>query len=429
MTWCPPIHRSVTSASRRETVGAKRNLACEESRGLFIAHWDDDDWYAPRRLGCQVEALLERGADLCGLKSLIFFDERNGQAWRYIYPDSHRPWLSGSSLLYTRDFWTEHRFPDIDVGEDSRFVWAADPHRMAALADFTIQVGIIHDENVASKQTGGAWWRPHPIEEVRQILGEDWDADLGGVTAMPLQPAALENGGEPTAPTGSRSIRNVFACLVHENLECVVNLVRNLRHLDPDSAILLYNGSSSPDFLNGAFAFDRHGAVLHPSPRPMRWGRLHDFAIDCMRLRPRPSSVRHAHHRRFGPTRDAVGVLDTAGHLAGAGARNRNAQQLSRAPRPGHEDSACPSRPCRDRALATLPQTLSRRRIEIRALGVLAFDRVHGGGVVRPRPAVRRGFATPAASPRYQGLGHGGGHPADAGRPAGLSRRGQSVQL
>ncbi len=48
--------------SRRATVGSKRNLACEEARGSLIAHWDDDDWHAPRRLRCQVEALLEDGS-------------------------------------------------------------------------------------------------------------------------------------------------------------------------------------------------------------------------------------------------------------------------------------------------------------------------------------------------------------------------------
>jgi hypothetical protein len=270
--------------SRRATVGAKRNLACDQSGGSLIAHWDDDDWHAPRRLRCQVEALLEAGADLCGLKTLLFYDTRNDQAWRYTYPDDRRPWLSGSSLLYTRDFWIGHRFAETDVGEDSQFVWGADPLRIAALADFTIHVGIIHGGNVAAKQTGGAWWQPHPVDEVRQLMGEEWGADMRGVPAMRPKPALLEAPAEPTIHPGLPPIRNVFACLVHENPECVLDLVRNLRHLDPDSAVLLYNGSSNPQLLRGADAFQRHGAVLHPTPRPMRWGRLHDFALDCMRF-------------------------------------------------------------------------------------------------------------------------------------------------
>ena len=33
----------------RHSIGAKRNIACEAARGEIIAHWDDDDWYAPNR--------------------------------------------------------------------------------------------------------------------------------------------------------------------------------------------------------------------------------------------------------------------------------------------------------------------------------------------------------------------------------------------
>jgi len=77
-------------------------------------------------------------------------------------------------------------------------------------------------------------------------------------------------------------LRNVYACLVHERLECVEDLVRNLRRLDPASAVLLYNGSTDPKFLSRSPRLTELGAVVHPSPRPMVWGRLHDFAVDCM---------------------------------------------------------------------------------------------------------------------------------------------------
>jgi glycosyltransferase involved in cell wall biosynthesis len=79
------------------------------------------------------------------------------------------------------------------------------------------------------------------------------------------------------------AVRNVFACLVHESPECVADLVRNLRALDPSSEILLYNGGKNGSLLAG-FPCERYGAVVHPSPQPLEWGRLHDFALDCLRF-------------------------------------------------------------------------------------------------------------------------------------------------
>ena len=77
-------------------------------------------------------------------------------------------------------------------------------------------------------------------------------------------------------------LHNVFACLVHERMECVVDLVRNLRSLDPDSTVLLYNGGPNPSLLNSP-TIARSGACVHPRPKRMAWGRLHEFAIDCLR--------------------------------------------------------------------------------------------------------------------------------------------------
>jgi hypothetical protein len=78
--------------------------------------------------------------------------------------------------------------------------------------------------------------------------------------------------------------RNVFACLVHDSQECVIDLVRNLRYLDPASTVLLYNGGRDDQLLNHGFPFEEYGALIHPAPQPLSWGRLHDFALDCIRF-------------------------------------------------------------------------------------------------------------------------------------------------
>jgi hypothetical protein len=77
--------------------------------------------------------------------------------------------------------------------------------------------------------------------------------------------------------------RNVFACLVHESQECVADLVRNLRFLDPSSIVLLYNGGTDTQLLQ-RHRFESLGAIVHPSPKPCEWGRLHDFALDSMQF-------------------------------------------------------------------------------------------------------------------------------------------------
>jgi hypothetical protein len=76
-------------------------------------------------------------------------------------------------------------------------------------------------------------------------------------------------------------LRNVFACLVHESQECVIDLVHNLNALDPASPILLYNGGSDDRLLTG-LPFEHYGATIVPRTRAMEWGWLHPFALDCM---------------------------------------------------------------------------------------------------------------------------------------------------
>ncbi len=256
---------------RRATIGRKRNLACGAARGEIVLHWDDDDWYAPDRIRRQLAVLRESGADLCGASTLRFYDPGRVRAWQYRYPADQPRWVHGATLAYRRAFWDEHRFDDVDVGEDAYFVWRAAPDRIAVIEDDSFYLGAIHPANASPKQTQGAYWQPLAVELVERQLGADLDA-----FAHPPAPLAL--------PCATAPPRNVHACLVHENPACVLDLVRNLRHCDPDSQILLYDGSAAGRLLDDRAALERQGAVVHPAPRPMRWGYLHEFAFDAMRF-------------------------------------------------------------------------------------------------------------------------------------------------
>lgn len=158
------------------SLGAKRNLACEDARGEIIAHWDDDDWYAPWRLSCQVRKIIRGGADICGLDRVMFVDFRSPGAWEYVYPAGGRPWVHGATLCYRREIWRRNPFPPVKVGEDTRFVWNAAGARIRALPDNRFYVGTIHDSNTGRKCVTDPRWHRIPLGEVRRAMGRDWPA-------------------------------------------------------------------------------------------------------------------------------------------------------------------------------------------------------------------------------------------------------------
>jgi glycosyltransferase involved in cell wall biosynthesis len=266
------------------TLGAKLNLACKYASGNIIAHWDDDDWYAPRRLAYQVNTLLTEGKDLCGINQLLYYDLRNGSAYQYVYPANQRVWLLGSSLCYTKELWAKHQFADINVGMDGLFVWAAPPQRVKVLADSSIAVHMIHDNNVSPKHTNGQWWHSYPPEQIHKIINGDWayynNPDCGTERVQRAEHAIAES---PTL-TQPRVIKNIYACLVHENEDCIIDLVRNLHYHDPESVILLYNGSGNQDLFKSQFPYNKYGAVIHPKSSPAKHGYLHQSALDCMQF-------------------------------------------------------------------------------------------------------------------------------------------------
>jgi glycosyltransferase involved in cell wall biosynthesis len=248
---------------KKHTLGDKLNMGCEYARGPLIAHWDDDDWYAPRRLRYQAETLHTTKTSLCGINRLLYYDLCKQKALEYIYPAEQRVWLIGSSLFYRKALWNTRRFADINVGMDGLFVWAAPEREVTVLSDHTYAVHMIHEDNVSPKKTEGRWWHPYATADIKTIVAEDWKFYSDNALRGPW--------------------RNIYACLVHEREDCILDLVRNLHHHDPDSVILLYNGGGNTALLSKDFPLEKYGVVAHPNPSPIKWGYLHQFALDCMR--------------------------------------------------------------------------------------------------------------------------------------------------
>jgi O-antigen biosynthesis protein len=159
----------------RTVLGTKRNLACELARGPVIAHWDDDDWASPERLSVQVAALTGSGADVCGTASMLYYDPASSSAWRFTWPGGQRQWAAGPSLCFSKELWRRSPFPDVTIGEDTRFVFSPAVRRVADVRAAGCVVGIIHSRNTAPKSVRGPHWEPCPVREVEDLLGGDME--------------------------------------------------------------------------------------------------------------------------------------------------------------------------------------------------------------------------------------------------------------
>ncbi|MCF6282667.1 MAG: glycosyltransferase [Candidatus Polarisedimenticolaceae bacterium] len=158
--------------SQRQSIGAKRNQACEIANGSIIVHWDDDDWMATSWLRLQVNNLLTHLADISGLANVLFYEPHTRQAWQYRY-DGHRPWVCGGTLCYKRSYWENNPFLDISTGEDNAFVWSNTPKKVINHNSVEQYIATVHEKNTSPKQTTDPRWHPYPADRIKQLLTVD----------------------------------------------------------------------------------------------------------------------------------------------------------------------------------------------------------------------------------------------------------------
>jgi glycosyltransferase involved in cell wall biosynthesis len=250
----------------RMVLGAKRNLGCELARGDLIAHWDDDDWYAPDRLSVQLAELIRNGALLCGLSSVLFHDPASGDTWRYRYPASdRRPWVAGASMLYRRSLWQRTPFEDVPRGEDTRFAWAAHREEVAMLRRDGLMVAMLHPHNSTSKSFRGARWQQVDPAVVARITAAG-RADVAQVE--PARPRARDGAARDRAPTvGQVADRPaVSACLVSwKRPQHLPRIVASIAAHPFITEVLVWNNNPAVDL-------DVHGDSVRVIDAPRNFG-------------------------------------------------------------------------------------------------------------------------------------------------------------
>ncbi|TAN08501.1 MAG: glycosyltransferase family 2 protein [Rhodanobacteraceae bacterium] len=146
----------------RLTIGAKRGQLVAMARGDLIAHFDDDDYYAPHYLADMARLLTERHADLVKLSAFFLYAPQAGLLG---YMDLNAPdgpqympvaakvsavdphdvmpigddfvLCYGFSYVYRRALAAAAQFADVDLGEDDNFIRAvvAAGHRVETVDD------------------------------------------------------------------------------------------------------------------------------------------------------------------------------------------------------------------------------------------------------------------------------------------------------
>ncbi len=159
-----PRIRYVATGVAPRSIGAMRNEACRLAHGDIVAHWDDDDWYGPKRLTRQVEAIRAGEADITALRDSLMLDLAAWRFWR-CRPDLQRRLfvreVHGGTLVYRRRVWEEKaQFPDRSLAEDAVFLDQAVRRgaRLQAVEAEGIFVYIRHGSNawrVDCGHTGG----------------------------------------------------------------------------------------------------------------------------------------------------------------------------------------------------------------------------------------------------------------------------------
>ncbi|ADB36945.1 glycosyltransferase family 2 protein [Spirosoma linguale] len=113
-----PLIRSIAiSHSPKLTLGELRNKSIQQCQGEYFCQWDDDDWYHPRRLEFQFNAIRQTGLHASALTHWLLFDARTDN----VYCSHYRIW-EGSIMCKTSVALTQIKYPPYYRGEDTRFI-------------------------------------------------------------------------------------------------------------------------------------------------------------------------------------------------------------------------------------------------------------------------------------------------------------------
>ncbi|WP_179404109.1 glycosyltransferase family 2 protein [Burkholderia guangdongensis] len=161
----------------RLTIGEKRNIANDMARADVIAHFDDDEYYAPHYLRTMLASMDSQQADFAKLSAFFLYSHvyRKFGYWDLLLKEGpHLRWSPapmtvvtlepgngafrdnhlgyGFSYCYRKSVWAGHPFPHQQFNEDGEFIVNAVARgtRVALLQDDAgLCVHVLHQSNTS----------------------------------------------------------------------------------------------------------------------------------------------------------------------------------------------------------------------------------------------------------------------------------------
>lgn len=123
----PQIRGHCVPIQPKLTLGELRNCAIDVAKGDYICQWDDDDWYHPRRLELQFQALLRQNKSACLLSRWLIYSRLDNKA----YCSNLRLW-EGSLMCHRALMLSGPGYPAMSKGEDTALIaWLYVQDRLA----------------------------------------------------------------------------------------------------------------------------------------------------------------------------------------------------------------------------------------------------------------------------------------------------------
>lgn len=112
--------------ARKRSIGYKRNLACERAKHNIILMMDDDDHYPTTSFRRRVAYLLNgrQPYECAACTTIAMYDLQKGVSAVNVppYTLSLAERCSEATLTFTKRFWQQQKFPDVDMAEGELFL-------------------------------------------------------------------------------------------------------------------------------------------------------------------------------------------------------------------------------------------------------------------------------------------------------------------